>query len=413
MTFTWRLPCHDPPYITYTCMLWCTFTMSWHDVYMTFTMSWPSRHIVHVYVYIFSHNTHREGDHAFILFTDLSLVIVSHFADDFLSSQNLIHYLIVFLLHTDGTYGFGCSQQCSCQNDAICNQATGNCACQPGWHGPMCQHPCPNNYYGNCLQSCGCEVLNVAATCNPVTGTCMCLAGWTGRYCQEMCADGRYGVDCVEICRCENGACDRVDGTCTCLPGWRGSSCNRVCQTGYYGDECSQVCQCQNGGVCDHVTGACACVVGWQGDICDIPCEEGTYGLECSEQCQCSSANTVSCNKAVGTCLCMAGWIGPTCGIICAEGSWGRGCQEQCECQHGAHCNHENGICTCTAGYIGDLCQSTCEGNVLQDIVFRIARVNYVWRRCTTLKHCFNHWKAGNCHLIIKRMNECNNINLT
>lgn len=40
------------------------------------------------------------------------------------------------------------------------------------------------------------------------------------------CPEGRYGVQCLELCACENqAACSPEDGRCTCLPGWTGQLC--------------------------------------------------------------------------------------------------------------------------------------------------------------------------------------------
>ena len=47
------------------------------------------------------------------------------------------------------------------------------------------------------------------------------------------CADDRYGVNCNDICICENGAlCDDVSGECLCTPGWFGNDCSKPCPRG-------------------------------------------------------------------------------------------------------------------------------------------------------------------------------------
>lgn len=38
-----------------------------------------------------------------------------------------------------GRFGEGCSQVCSCSNNATCDHITGRCLCTAGWMGPTCQ----------------------------------------------------------------------------------------------------------------------------------------------------------------------------------------------------------------------------------------------------------------------------------
>lgn len=41
--------------------------------------------------------------------------------------------------------------------------------------------------------------------------------------CNETCSDDTFGVNCSNMCDCENGAiCNPVDGTCLCSPGYVG-----------------------------------------------------------------------------------------------------------------------------------------------------------------------------------------------
>ena len=35
-------------------------------------------------------------------------------------------------------FGINCVQLCGCKNGAICDGATGDCQCQPGWFGTLC-----------------------------------------------------------------------------------------------------------------------------------------------------------------------------------------------------------------------------------------------------------------------------------
>ena len=49
------------------------------------------------------------------------------------STQN-----IYFVACPVGRYGHGCLQECSCDNNAICDIATGKCSCPAGWTGHLC-----------------------------------------------------------------------------------------------------------------------------------------------------------------------------------------------------------------------------------------------------------------------------------
>ena len=40
------------------------------------------------------------------------------------------------------------------------------------------------------------------------------------------CPEDRYGVQCLNLCACENQAvCSPANGQCTCTPGWTGKLC--------------------------------------------------------------------------------------------------------------------------------------------------------------------------------------------
>ena len=44
--------------------------------------------------------------------------------------------------------------------------------------------------------------------------------------CFEECPEDRFGIQCLQVCSCENNAaCDSANGTCTCTPGWTGLLC--------------------------------------------------------------------------------------------------------------------------------------------------------------------------------------------
>ena len=46
----------------------------------------------------------------------------------------------IFSVCPEGTYGAGCSQNCTCNtlNTALCNSTTGACVCKAGWEGETC-----------------------------------------------------------------------------------------------------------------------------------------------------------------------------------------------------------------------------------------------------------------------------------
>eukprot|EP00057_Strongylocentrotus_purpuratus_P013953 XP_011668427.1 PREDICTED: multiple epidermal growth factor-like domains protein 10 [Strongylocentrotus purpuratus] len=124
----------------------------------------------------------------------------------------------------EGTYGPNCANQCQCQNNGVCNPATGKCTCKPGWKGEVCAVPCRRGRYGqDCRSRCTC--FN-CASCNPVNGTCQCPEGFQGDQCELQCLSGTYGVNCNLQCQCQNdGRCSSVDGSCSCQEGFIGKYC--------------------------------------------------------------------------------------------------------------------------------------------------------------------------------------------
>lgn len=56
-------------------------------------------------------------------------------------------------------------------------------------------------------------------------GSCTCGAGFTGEYCESKCHQGYFGINCEQVCQCEEGrhlGCDPVTGKCICKPEWKG-----------------------------------------------------------------------------------------------------------------------------------------------------------------------------------------------
>lgn len=78
----------------------------------------------------------------------------------------------------DKHWGPDCSQQCVCQNGALCHPVKGTCQCPPGLIGRYCEDSCPAGTFGKgCLQRCKC---GTGGSCNKTTGECICQSGFTG-----------------------------------------------------------------------------------------------------------------------------------------------------------------------------------------------------------------------------------------
>lgn len=58
-------------------------------------------------------------------------------------------------------------------------------------------------------------------------GSCTCGAGFTGEYCEIKCEQGYFGINCEQICQCQDGhnlGCDPITGKCICKEEWKGTS---------------------------------------------------------------------------------------------------------------------------------------------------------------------------------------------
>ncbi|KAK3084171.1 hypothetical protein FSP39_009391 [Pinctada imbricata] len=81
-----------------------------------------------------------------------------------------------------------CSQNCTCPEigawNVHCENETGLCSCQDGYHGQNCSLQCENGYFGrNCSEKCMCQN---NSPCSPVNGACNCSSpGWTGDFCER------------------------------------------------------------------------------------------------------------------------------------------------------------------------------------------------------------------------------------
>ncbi|EDW27366.1 GL21251 [Drosophila persimilis] len=86
---------------------------------------------------------------------------------------------------------------------------------------------------------------------------CSCEEGYIGKHCTQRCDHDRWGLDCKNLCQCQNGAaCDNKSGICHCIAGWTGQFCEQTCPPGTHGIMCRKACDCDEK-PCHHQTGAC------------------------------------------------------------------------------------------------------------------------------------------------------------
>jgi len=59
-------------------------------------------------------------------------------------------------------------------------------------------------------------LLNYYHTCIFFQGFCVCQSGFTGEFCEFSCLPEFYGYNCVDECKCQNGAtCNPKNGKMT------------------------------------------------------------------------------------------------------------------------------------------------------------------------------------------------------
>ncbi|XP_066581740.1 protein draper isoform X5 [Prorops nasuta] len=259
-----------------------------------------------------------------------------------------------------GKWGVNCTQDCLCQNDAVCDPFDGKCMCTRGWSGKYCEKTCPPDRFGqNCGEECRCKN---GGSCHHISGECHCAPGYTGPLCDDLCPAGKHGDECKSECRCQNGgSCNPENGKCYCTPGWMGSVCANRCPEGFWGKNCSMICECSNGGGCHHIKGDCQCKPGYFGDKCLKICPQGTYGVNCTNKCNCE--NGATCSNVNGNCKCSEGWTGQTCDTrACPDGLFGSNCTKVCQCDNEKTdlCHPWTGQCKCKAGWDGETCSRPC-----------------------------------------------------
>ena len=239
----------------------------------------------------------------------------------------------------------------NCGTQGTCNEETGNCDCNEGWEGTLCDSE---------IISSICDTLNCGeyGVCNEETGECDCQDGWTGSLCdvQTMACDT---LDCGD-----HGTCNPDTKMCDCEDGWQGLLCDEV-------DLCFEV-DCTNGD-CDPATGECICEDGWMGEMCDEA--DNCFGIECANG---------ECDPETGMCDCPDGWTGELCeevdlcfGVECVNGDCDPETGE-CICEdgwEGANCNKDvsacgiidcgNGTCIVTNGIASCECEVAPDGSAL------------------------------------------------
>ncbi|MDP2325029.1 MAG: hypothetical protein Q8N51_13510, partial [Gammaproteobacteria bacterium] len=117
-----------------------------------------------------------------------------------------------------------------------CDATTATCSCVLPFKGPSCS--CQTQV---CRDTC-----NIDADCNLATGQCMCIGNRDGiaTGC-DTCNFGFYGPQCTDRCPCSGkGSCNKVTGACSCFSDatngyWSGVNCDQ-CFSGFMGARCQQ-----------------------------------------------------------------------------------------------------------------------------------------------------------------------------
>ncbi|XP_072460501.1 laminin subunit alpha-3 isoform X2 [Notamacropus eugenii] len=277
-----------------------------------------------------------------------------------------------------GFFGPQC-QACQCYSIGAspgdCDRETGQCFCQPGFHGFSCEECAVGYFHYPFCQRCECNSVGVVSEICDFQGKCLCRFGVDGPKC-DSCSSGFYSFPACQECNCDpagsqDGACG-PRGQCRCYPNYAGLNCNQ-CAPEYYSYPSCIPCQCSPLGsyqtTCDPVTGQCECQPGITGQLCD-QCLSGAYDFP---HCQgfsgeCNPVGTI--DSSSGYCQCQLYVKGPTCSI-CKPLYWNLagenpdGCAA-CQCDVTGtlsgvgECEQREGQCYCKPHVCGGSC-NTCE----------------------------------------------------
>ncbi|XP_054825842.1 protein delta homolog 1 [Eublepharis macularius] len=221
--------------------------------------------------------------------------------------------------------GIDCKPGCHPQY-GFC-EVSGECRCQPGWQGPLCDRctPFPGCHHGTCAKpwQCICDEGWLGSICDTAIHPCSSKPCMNNSTCIEtgegsgyicLCGQGYVGKNCnakkgpciVNSSLCKNGGTCMDDNgfapsaSCLCLPGFTGMFCE------IEADACEPN-PCQNGGRCTNITGGFSC-----------QCPSGYGGVFCSRQfCvsnPCTNGGTCHEHPEGGfECICKPQFAGITC----------------------------------------------------------------------------------------------------
>jgi hypothetical protein len=282
-----------------------------------------------------------------------------------------------------------------CGDNGRCDCETGDCACDEGYVGFVCD-VCAEGYHKSddlcdADEYCEADSCSEHASCDDSSGriVCECAEGYADDGCDD-CAAGYHedGESCVADTSCLdttcNGAGTCVDASgipeCECAEGYSGARCQE-CATGHHSDEelCveDETCRadsCSEHGRCNDADGvvSCHCAVGYAGDNC-AACDPGLV-LNAQGQCevQCDEGEPTQFADGGFGCVagCEPGYVGADCSA-CADGY--HALDGEClpnavcdsdSCSGRGTCDDSSGelVCVCNAGFLGDECEQCDSG---------------------------------------------------
>ncbi|XP_075883760.1 protein jagged-2-like isoform X2 [Nelusetta ayraudi] len=304
-----------------------------------------------------------------------------------------------------------CKQGCSPEHGTC--SVPGECKCNYGWQGPLCDEcvPYPGCVHGTCSEpwQCTCEKnwggllcdkdLNYCGTNRPCKNGGTCMNTEPDEY-NCACPDGYSGKNC-EIAEhacvsnpCANGGtCHEVPSgfECHCPAGWSGPTCAKDT------DECASS-PCAQGGTCIDMENGfeCLCPPQWTGKTCQIDVNS------CHGQCQ----NGGTCKETTRgyQCTCQPGFLGRHCEVQ----------RNRCgssPCRNGGRCHVllDGFICECPHGFTGTTCEvqsDPCSPNPchnkaqchnMKGHFYCSCPDDYEGKTCSELK---DHCKTNHCQVI-------------